>query len=103
MQIELVNDCVTREDMITTIRMELDADIEKKISILLVEGSDDVIFAKKVFSNTVVCYKSFSGKEGLEELINSDEIKDNRIIAVRDRDYCNVEELPPRMYMIHHV
>ena len=88
----------TKEDMITTLRMELSADIFHKKSILLVEGSDDVKFAKKVCDRDVVCYESFSGKEGLEELIEDPDIRDERIIAVRDRDYCDIEMLPERMF-----
>ena len=88
----------TKEDMITTLRMELSADIFHKKSILLVEGSDDVKFAKKVCDRDVVCYESFSGKEGLEELIENPDIFDERIVAVRDRDYCDTEMLPERMF-----
>lgn len=89
----------TKEDMITTLRMELSADVFHKRSILLVEGSDDVKFAKKVCDRDVVCYESFSGKEGLAELIESPDIKDERIIAIRDRDYCDIETLPERMFV----
>lgn len=88
----------TKEDMITTLRMELSADIFHKKSILLVEGSDDVKFAKKVCDRDVVCYESFSGKEGLGELIEAPDIRDERIVAVRDRDYCDAGMLPERMF-----
>ncbi len=89
----------TKEDMITTIRMELSNDISCSKGILLVEGTDDVKFVRKVFNSNVICYESFSGKVGLRELLESPEIVDERVIAVRDRDYSEEDELPQRMFV----
>lgn len=93
-----VRDNLTKEDITTTIEMELNADISNNICILLVEGSTDKKFARRVFRENVVCYESFSGKNGLMELMEEPIIQDNRVIAVRDRDYCNINELPERMF-----
>ena len=87
----------TKDDLVTTIKLELSADIRKKKCFLLVEGNDDVIFSRKIFQKDVVCYESFSGKAGLDELIESSELGDYRVIAIKDKDYCNVEALPERM------
>ncbi|MCI9439842.1 MAG: hypothetical protein HFH15_01135 [Ruminococcus sp.] len=89
----------TKDDLVTTIKLELSADIRKKKCFLLVEGNDDVIFSRKIFQKDVVCYESFSGKAGLDELIESSELGDYRVIAIKDKDYCNVEALPERMFV----
>lgn len=86
------------EDMISTLQMELSNDYEGKLSIILVEGVDDVGFVKRVFEQSVVCYESFSGKEGLHQLIESEDIQDNRIIGIRDKDYALECELPSRLF-----
>lgn len=93
-----IRECEKLVDMVTTLKMELDQDIEHKINIVLVEGTDDIKFIRRVFSDQVVCYESFSGKDGLSALIQKDELKDNRIIAVRDRDYVDRESLPERIW-----
>ena len=86
------------EDMVTTLKMELDNDIEHNLNIVLVEGKDDNKFIRRIFSNRVTCYESFSGKRGLQELIQHDRIKDSRIIAIRDKDYSNPADYPERMW-----
>lgn len=87
------------EDMIATIKAELSYDIEHKLSFVLVEGSDDVKFVKKNFCNeNVVCYESFSGKSGLEQLVKDARLEDERIIAIRDKDYVDKSILPDRMW-----
>ena len=86
------------EDLVTSLKMELDNDYEYKLSIVLVEGSDEVKLINKIFDDNIVCYESFSGKHGLDDLIGNDKIIDNRIIAIRDKDYCDIQELPDRMY-----
>ena len=87
----------------------------------MVEGTDDVSFVKRVFEENVVCYESFSGKEGLHQLIECavfsicstkliiiyefaapvDRVRRysrNRIIGICDKDYALKREFPPRMF-----
>lgn len=90
---------LTKEDMISVIKMELNADIDKEYNFLLYEGNDDKKFCRRFFCENVVLYESFSGKAGLQELLDASEIQDNRVIAIRDKDYMNVEELPERMFV----
>lgn len=97
-QMDSIRKCAKLDDMVTTLKMELDQDIEHKMNIVLVEGTDDKKLVKRVFSNQITCYESFSGKEGLSELIQNDRLKDNRIIAIRDKDYDDTEQLPERMW-----
>ena len=86
------------EDMATNLRLELDNDIEHKMCIILVEGSDDVKFCKRVMEKNVIAYESFSGKHDLKRLIMHDKLSDERVIAIRDKDYCELESLPEKMY-----
>lgn len=86
------------EDMVTTLKLELDADVDGHTSFVLVEGSDDVTFVGRIFEEHVVCYESFSGKEGLRWLLEAEELQDERIIGIRDRDYANVIDFPERMF-----
>lgn len=90
---------LTKDDMISILESELNADINHKLSIVLVEGTDDILFCEKVFNENVVFYESFSGKEGLSELISSCSLNDNRIIAIRDKDYIDERVLPERIFL----
>lgn len=94
-----IRENITKEDMVVTIEAELNADIYGRLCVLLVEGSSDIKFAQRVFNKDVACYESFSGKGGLEELIEAPELQNHRVIAVRDKDYCDVNELPDRMFI----
>ncbi|MGN1142470.1 MAG: hypothetical protein ACI4TF_14820 [Oliverpabstia sp.] len=78
--------------------MEFSADIEGKLCVALVEGSDDVSFVKENFSEYVICKESVSGKIGLEELLNQIDFETERVIAIRDRDYADVRAFPERMF-----
>ena len=40
----------------------------------------------------------FSGKHDLKRLIMHDKLSDERVIAIRDKDYCELESLPEKMY-----
>ncbi|MCI9446759.1 MAG: DUF4435 domain-containing protein [Lachnospiraceae bacterium] len=88
----------TLEDVITTLRMELSNDLEGKLSIVLVEGEDDISFVNRIFEKDVVCFESPSGKEGVRKLVEAEDIADCRIIGIRDRDYESVEGYPPRLF-----
>lgn len=99
MQRDSIRDNLTKEDIITAIHMEMDADMNQKSCFVLVEGSDDVEFIEGMFCEEVQCYESFSGKHGLEELIEHEELQSSRVIAVRDRDYVDTESLPERIFL----
>lgn len=75
------------KSIISTLRLALGADIERKLTFLIVEGEDDSKFLRKFCSNSVTIYESYSGKEGVHEIISNCFICDNRVIGIRDRDY----------------
>lgn len=80
-------DNLDKKTMISTIKLLLSNDIDKKDIFIVVEGDDDVKFIKKFLNNTVKIVKSYSGKAGVEEIVNSKVIDSDRVIGIRDRDY----------------
>ena len=87
-----------REDLINDILLSLKEDGETVA--VLVEGADDVEFFQKVFQDFehIAYFESLSGCEELAGLLNEPELNSPRVIAVRDRDYTNPDEYPPRMF-----
>lgn len=73
--------------IIGTIKLQLGADIEKKCICLVVEGDDDRKALKKHISSNVTIYESFSGCNGVQEIINNEYINDERVVGIRDKDY----------------
>lgn len=88
----------SKEDVVAEVRMMFSEDIEGKLSIVLVEGSDDIRFMKIVMEENVVCIESPYGKHGLEDLMNMDDsaLQRKEVIAVRDKDYIDLTQLPER-------
>lgn len=99
MQRDSIRDNLTKEDMAAYIEMELSADIEHALCFVLVEGSSDIRFGRKIFAEETVLYESFAGKEGLRELLEETSLNDDRVIAIRDRDYVDTQTLPDRMFV----
>ena len=91
-----------RNEKISEIRDTLFHDEE--IVVLLVEGSDDVDFFNKVFKNVpnIKIFDSYSGCEGLYDLLDEPALQlpliKSRIVAVRDKDYTDPAQYPPRMF-----
>lgn len=73
---------------ISTIKLTLSADIDKKLCLIVVEGDDDQKFFKKFIADNVYIYESYSGKEGVREIVNCPYINSDRVIGIRDKDYC---------------
>lgn len=76
-----------KDSMISTIKLLLSDDIDKKHIFIVVEGDDDVKFLKRFLNNNVKIVESYSGKAGVEEIVNSEFIDSDRVIGIRDRDY----------------
>lgn len=78
---------LTKEDIISEIKLSMGADINKEITYLIVEGSDDIKFWKSILNESVIILESFSGKNGIKEIIS--EYFDNtpQVIGIRDKDY----------------
>lgn len=92
----------TKEDILEEIRLERSEDIRNEKCFVIVEGSDDVLFAKKIFCENVICMESFAGKTGLQEILEEDEQESDDIIGIRDRDYVNERDLSQRIFLYDH-
>ena len=80
---------LTKDSIISDIKLLLGADINKENVYIVVEGDDDIKFLRKYLHSNVIVYESFSGKNGVEEIIHSKIICSSRVIGIRDKDYCN--------------
>lgn len=79
---------LTKDTIISDIKLLLGADILKKDAYIVVEGDDDIKFFRKFCKDNVIIYESFSGKNGVEDIVNSEEIRNSSVIGIRDKDYC---------------
>lgn len=78
---------LTRDDTISEIKLFLGADIKREHTFIIVEGEDDIKFWKNIVSEKVTICESFSGKNGIEQIIEEYFISNKNVIGVRDRDY----------------
>lgn len=81
-------DNLDSKDMISTIKLEMGADINKEKVFLIVEGTDDKKFFKYFCQKNVSICESYSGKKGIEEILYYFK-KSKNIIGIRDKDYEN--------------
>ena len=61
---------MTKESTLSEIRLFRSADREHKFTHIIVEGINDIRFFQNKISNRVVLYESFSGKEGVREIVD---------------------------------
>ena len=80
---------LTKDSIISNIKLLLGADINNENVYVIVEGEDDIKFLSKYLNSNVTIYESFSGKNGVEEIVQSEIICGSRVIGIRDKDYCN--------------
>ena len=79
-----------KEDIISDIRMSLSADIRQEVCTMVVEGEDDLTFFTGKISSDVYIYESFSGKQGVTEIMGF--FTDSRVIGIQDRDYLHAPQ-----------
>ena len=94
-----IRDSLKKEDIVAYIELELNADMNNSLPVLLVEGINDIVLCGKIFEENVVIYESFAGKAGLDDLMEEASLSDSRVIAVRDKDYMDIKNLPERMFV----
>lgn len=76
---------LTKESTLSEIRLFQSADREHKFTHIIVEGINDIRFFQNKISNRVVLYESFSGKEGVREIVNNFNMAN--VIGICDKDY----------------
>ena len=91
-----IKESLTKEDIIADIRMTLAADFNRVKSVVIVEGDDDITFFNGKLSSNVDLYESYSGKKGVEEIV--DTFPDERVVGICDRDYGPVSNNPRIFY-----
>ena len=78
-----------REDIISEIRLLCGEDYNKVKTFVIVEGDDDLRFIKNKFNDNTYGFESFSGCDGVEEIVNFFQSA-KRIIGIRDKDYSSL-------------
>ncbi len=79
---------LSKDDIISDIKLCLGADINRINTYVIVEGIDDIRFIKKYISSNVLLYESFDGKNGVMEIVDTFFGVNKRVIGIRDKDYC---------------
>lgn len=87
---------IGKEDVISGIRLILSADFHKKRSVVVVEGEDDILFFNGKTHQDAYIEESFSGKQGVVEIVNH--FSDNRVIGICDIDYDSRDICPQIFY-----
>lgn len=82
-----VKNNLSREDIISDIKLCLGADICREKVYLLVEGEDDINFLHSFLLENVYIYESYDGKHGVEVIVSEIFSSNERVIGIRDRDY----------------
>lgn len=77
---------LSKEDIISDIRMSLSANFDKTKAVLVVEGPDDRQFWQNKTSDNVYLYESFSGIAGVKEIVEF--FNSNSVIGICDKDYA---------------
>lgn len=86
---------LTKDYIISDLRLSLSDDIYREKVFIVVEGEDDIKFLKSHLNgDTTVLYESYDGKNGVSEIVKDFFSTDKRVIGIRDRDYLSYEESP---------
>lgn len=84
---------LTKDYIISDLRLSLSDDIYREKVFIVVEGEDDIKFLKSCFNDdTTVLYESYDGKNGVSEIVKNFFPDDKRVIGIRDKDYLSYEE-----------
>lgn len=92
---------ISKEDIISEVRLTLGADIKKEKIILLLEGEDDIKVMAKLVNSNVELIESFSGKEGVKEIIGSYFTDNFRLMGIVDKDY-EIIPTSPKIFFYDH-
>ena len=80
-----IRDELDKNYVITEIDNMLKYPTKEKPSIIVVEGQDDIKFFEKVKNDSIILYESYSGKNGVKEIV--EHFNSVKVIGVCDRDY----------------
>lgn len=80
-----IRENLDKGDIISEISLTIDYPNGKDIKCVVVEGIDDIRALRKFFLSDVLLFESFSGKDGLCEIV--DYFNNVRVIGIYDKDY----------------
>lgn len=92
---------LTKAKILESIRQMMSTDIDENMAVVLYEGDADRMFAEHYLNDeNIFFFESPSGKTGLYELLRdtADKPYADRVVAIRDRDYSDPAEYPPRLF-----
>lgn len=101
-KMDSIRESRTKEDVAEEIRAWFNCDMDGSLSVVLVEGSDDVEFMEIVLEDNVkVIEAPYGGKHGLDDLMRMEdqELQRKEVIAVRDKDYMDIRTLEDRFFV----
>ena len=85
---------LTKDYIISDLRLSISDDIYKEKVFVVVEGEKDINFFNALLNKqNVVIYESYDGKNGVTEIVNNFFLKNDHVIGIRDRDYTDEEQL----------
>jgi len=76
-----------KDDILCEIDLTIKADISREKTFLVLEGWDDIAFFHGKTGSSVELFESFSGKDGVVEIVKH--FSNKRVLGVCDRDYVN--------------
>ena len=85
-------------EVIEAIKMDMNDDINDERSYLVVEGDNDIEWARNLLDKEVAIYQSGHGKDGIARILSNSDLTTKRLIAIRDRDYSDVTEYEERLF-----
>lgn len=97
-----IREALTKEDIVEEIRALFNCDMNGELSIVLVEGSDDAKFMQIVLEdNAKVIEAPYGGKHGIDDVMMMEDpvVKRKEVIAVRDKDYMDLQTLADRYFV----
>lgn len=89
---------LTKEDIVSEIKLLIGSDLKKELTFIIVEGLDDIKFWKKFITNKAFIYESFSAKTGIKEIIETYFDDNPQVIGIRDKDYEQTRVHPKIFY-----
>ena len=78
---------LTAENTVSELRLLLSADYEKKRTVVLVEGEDDLKVFRFLVDKSVTLVKAYGASTTVDKLMPQHFADEKRVIGIRDRDY----------------
>ncbi len=90
-----IKDCLNDTDVISEITLLLGQ--SRNAVCVVVEGEDDQKIFRPLLSNNVMLFRSYSGKNGVEDIVKNRFASNKRVVGIRDKDYL-VHTSNPRLF-----